>query len=189
MAKLEYSKEVIDFLTYCSRLIGNDARDTFNQHTFCEWGDLNILSPIEQIFYASVKAVAELQSIPMGDLLRINGEDTPFGLSIAPQQQIQSYRVDFYIVWSGYAYRPIQDGKKVIVECDSQQWHERSESERRYEKKRDRDLARLGLHTFRFTGKEIKEEPFRPAIEVLQFVTGESFEFFKDQLQCLTEGE
>jgi very-short-patch-repair endonuclease len=54
-------------------------------------------------------------------------------------------------------------------------WHERTERERRYEKRRDRDLARHGYHVFRFTGKEIMEDPGRVAIEVLGYVTNDAY--------------
>lgn len=187
--KIEIPKEVADFLGLCSKFVGDDARDTFDQSTFCEFLDLSIDSPIEQFFYTSIKAVAALQSIPLADLLRIGKQDVPFGLSIQPQRQIKSYRVDFYISWQGYTCLPMKNEKCVVVECDSQQWHERTEAERRYEKKRDRELSKLGLHTFRFTGKEIKEAPFSPAIEVLEFLTGQSIQSFHDQIHSLSEVE
>lgn len=172
--KYNYSTEIIDHMAHCSDLVGFKASENFNQDVFCECGDLSINSPIEQLFYVSFKALLSVHSVPLHDAPLVNGQAIPFGMLISPQFTIAPYRVDFYISWHGYMVgaRP-SEVRSVVVECDSQQWHERTEKERRYEKKRDRAIARLGLHTFRFTGKEIKENPFAPAIEVCSFLLQE----------------
>lgn len=36
--------------------------------------------------------------------------------------------------------------------------------------------------TFRFTGKEIKEDPFKPVAEVLGFVTGRDFSDYQETI-------
>lgn len=185
--KAKIAHEVAQYLDKCSRLVGADAAMTFDQHTFCEFSDLNIESPIEQLFYISLKALSQVNVIPHHDVAHRNGENIPFGLNILPQFEIDRYRADFYIAWYGYHAKPLKESRKVIVECDSQAWHERTEKERRYEKRRDRDLLRRGYHVFRFTGKEIMEDPMRVAAEVLAYVTDELQEDFLDTLDNLRE--
>jgi len=172
----EYSKEVVAHLDRCALSVAVRARDAFTQDVLCEYESCEIQSPIEQLFYSAFKTILELNYIPTHDCFVIDGRDRVFGMLIQPQFSIQTYRVDFYIRWFGYNPNGTPEPKSVIVECDSQQWHERTEQERRYEKRRDRDLARLGLHTFRFTGKEIKDEPFQPAAEVCSYLTDYSTE-------------
>lgn len=177
---IKAQSEVVAYLNRCSKYVGAHAAMTFDQNTFCEFTDLCIESPIEQLFYVAAKTVAELNYIPHHDVLELNGQQAVFGLNIRPQFQIDRYRVDFCITWSGYPTRPLGSPRCVVVECDSQVWHERTEKERRYEKRRDRDLVRRGYHVFRFTGKEIMKHPGKVAIEVLGYVTNDA---------CLDMGE
>lgn len=180
-----YSQEVLDYLNKCAELVGRDARDVFHQNVWSEYSDLSIESPIEQLFYTSFKTVMRVNQID--EFLPYSSTECT-GMLITPQGHIHPYRVDFHISWFGYVFRsdPL---KSVVVECDSQQWHERTEKERRYEKRRDRELARRGLHTFRFTGKEIKENPFNPAIDVINFLTGYEVDTLYSQLTELALGE
>jgi very-short-patch-repair endonuclease len=187
MKEHEYSMEVLACLDRCADLVGRHEKDGFDQDVFCEYGDLAIESPIEQLFYTAFKTVLKLNYLPLHDAVAVNGVGATYGMLIQPQWAIQSYRVDFHISWLGYAPHQNPASKCVVVECDSQQWHERDEKERRYEKRRDRELIKLGLHTFRFTGKEIKEDPFAPAIEVCQFLTGSRYDDFHSYIQELSE--
>lgn len=155
--------EVQTFLARCSNLIEQNACYSFSYNTWREYTDLNMESPIEHLFYTAFKSLAILSSTPLNDVISYKGETIAVGLYIVPQVIIGTYRVDFLIVGAG---RP------VIVECDSQLWHERTEQERRAEKRRDRDLLRQGYHVFRFTGREIMDDPFCVGLKVLQYVTG-----------------
>jgi len=168
-------REVREFLDECSVMVGKQARDSFHQGVWDEYSDLNIESPIEQYFYTAILSMAELGGLPRHDAPLINGEPTAFGLQIQPQFAIENYRVDFYVAWHGYYPDANPKSRMVLVECDSQEWHERTEKERRYEKQRDRDFVRLGYQVFRFTGKEIREEPFRVALEVLCYLAGKDY--------------
>lgn len=165
---MKLTEDVVKHLNACSVMVGRHAEDDFSQDTFCEYSDLSISSPIEQLFYASFKSLLQINNIPT---LEVTGIEECRGMGVSPQYHIPPYRVDFHIAWFGYVWR-VDALREVVVECDSQEWHERTEKERRYEKKRDREMAKQGLHTFRFTGKEIKEDPFKPAIEVCSFLTG-----------------
>jgi len=186
MGRKDFSKEVIAHLERCSVLVGNSAKEEFDQRVFCEYIDRSIDSPIEQLFHTSMRALMEIMAIPRCETM---ASGVTYGMLIRPQFVISSYRVDFYIEWFGYPYKPDDDPRRVVVECDSQQWHERTEAERRYEKRRDRELAKLGLHTFRFTGKEIKEHPFNQAVEVCQFLLGGSIDFLQAYINDLLASE
>lgn len=69
-----------------------------------------------------------------------------------------------------------KENEDVIIECDSQMFHDRTERERRYEKMRDRYLIQQGYKTFHYTGKEITDSPFKVAAEILAYVTKSSVE-------------
>lgn len=182
----EISDEAWTNLKFCSGLVGRSEDDAFSQTVFSRCWE-KISSPIEQLFYISFSALMKLYSVPRYQTRSFDGKTYAYGLRIEPQFEIQPYRVDFYVEWNGYGFLGPEEKKVVVVECDSQQWHERTERERRYEKRRDRNLTQLGLHTFRFTGKEIKEDPFRPASEVCGFVTGMDFTDYKETIDLYRE--
>lgn len=166
-------KNVLDFIGKCAKQIGDFEEDNFSQNTFNECLDLGIESPIEQILYCALKAVREFNFINQSDPIEICGKDYLKGLEIKPQEMVGNYRVDFKISYFGRIYPDeTQDIKIVIVECDSQQFHERTEKERRYEKKRDRFLITKGYKTFHYTGSEIVKNAFEIAAEIISFVTG-----------------
>jgi very-short-patch-repair endonuclease len=181
---MEYEENVLKFLDWCSTEVGKYEADLFNADTWCEYGDLEIKSPIEQILYAAMKAVCALNSIEPADPEEFKGEMIIIGISIDPQFKIGKYRVDFQVSYGTYSTRwdlikaPKQRqgmhgvSSSVIVECDSQQFHERTERERRYEKERDRFLQSSGNVVFRYTGSEIVKRPMEIAAEIISFVTG-----------------
>lgn len=86
-------------------------------------------------------------------------------------QQVNAgdYRVDFLIT-----YREPEQKKaypvSVAVECDGHDFHEKTKEQAQRDKKRDRDLLALGLHTIRFTGSEIWADPFKCVQEAMQLV-------------------
>lgn len=97
------------------------------------------------------------------------------GLRVVPQYAIGKFRIDFLV-----SHTRLQGEERVVlIECDSQAFHDRSETERRYEKQRDRFLQSAGFKIFRFTGAEILSTPFDVAAEILKHVTG--FEKLKIQ--------
>lgn len=181
------SQDVSTFLDRSASLIGKHAAENFSQNRFCELTDLKLESPIEHMLYIAILALSDLAYFPYHDVLVTDSCTHVSGLDVQPQVTIKKYRVDFLVSWYGYPGQPSEaTRKRVVVECDSQAWHERTEEERRYEKKRDRDLLRLGYQVFRFTGKEIKDNPFRVALEVLNYVTGRTHE---DVLEWIEELE
>lgn len=113
----------------------------------------NITSPIEQILYLVLIHL---------DLIIGMTDTSHDNFKIYPQKKIGKYRVDFHIVGNK---------NELIVECDSQEWHERSEKQRRYEKERDRFIQSKGFTVFHYTGKEIMENIWLPPSEIINFVS------------------
>lgn len=103
------------------------------------------------------------------DPVQEDGEWHVAGLSIIPQADIGKYRADFRISHER-KFKNRWEHRQVIVECDSQQFHERTEEERRYEKQRDRFLTTEGYKVFHYTGTEIVKEPWSVAAGILEFV-------------------
>jgi len=161
---------VQDFLGKASDVVGEYHRDDFYEEYRCQFDEgMEIDSPIEQLFYCAVNVLLELNYIAPSETHGLPGHEYVRGVGIWPQEKIHKYRVDF-LMDNQLRRDKNWIKKEVIVECDSQVFHERTEAERRYEKKRDRDLTRLGYKVFHFTGKEITDNPYLPAKEALEYL-------------------
>jgi len=168
-------KNVNDFMTKCSKEIGKYEAENFGRRIW-EWCDNFTESPIEQILYCALETIRRVNDIEEYDFHMYVGE-IPLckGLNIESQKKFNKYRVDFLI--SYYRIRELkQEIKKVIIECDSQKFHERTEKERRYEKQRDRYLQLEGYKIFHYTGSEIMKNPLEIAREIIAYVTNMSIE-------------
>ncbi|MCK5014273.1 MAG: hypothetical protein KAS66_10675 [Candidatus Omnitrophica bacterium] len=173
-------ENVIRFVNECAKRLSESQSwdfmselEMFSQEGYGMWGE-GIESPIEQILFAAILHNIKINGIPLAGPNAIGMLDVVFGVDIAPQFKIGRYRVDFKItmvktIFSNKEKRVvIDDSKSVVVECDSQQWHERTEKERRYEKAKDRYFAKHNLKTFHYTGAEIIKNPHKIAAEILQ---------------------
>lgn len=175
----EIPENVLGYLAKCSGIVGRFHDDIFNQDTWLFIKENGIASPIEQLLYCALSTAQKLSFIP--DLNpKIDGDQLfMYGLYISPQVEIGKYRVDFVVQYNEphrmrpSETKPSEKVQEVIVECDSQEWHERTEKERRYEKARDRYFTVKGYKVFHFTGKEITDDPFKVACEVISYVTGQ----------------
>lgn len=177
---MKFTDDVKNHFKRCIDIVSNFEADRFSIEAFNKANDSKIESPIEQILYLAIKTVCRinwcektLENTPHGSIST--------GVHVYPQYEIGKYRVDFFVEFSRIDYINSDKSnvvlkKTLVVECDSQQFHDRTEQERRYEKKRDRFLQKQGHKIFHFTGKEIKDEPFRIAAEIIAFVTDESVE-------------
>lgn len=166
MKNKKLEDDVLKFSIKCSESVGALESDMFSINCYSEIIDLGIDSPIERIFYIAFRTLSEMNFLERAEPVEINGKQKILGIGIDPQHHIGNYRVDFYCYYS----TPSTE-KSVIVECDSQQFHDRTEPERRYEKIRDRFLQKSGHKVFRFTGKEIKDKPLQCAAEVISYLT------------------
>jgi very-short-patch-repair endonuclease len=134
--------------------------------------ELFLESPIEFMFYAAFRALMSIHKIPdYQDMFSFCGtnENPSTGMIFEPRYECDQYRVDFYccLLTKRYYYGE----KRVLVELDGHEFHERTEEERRYEKQRDRFFNKNGYIIFHYTGKEVTDDPFVPAAEVLSYLT------------------
>lgn len=170
-AENKLTEEVRSFIDKCARRIAIDAESTHSCDLINECVELISDSPIEQIFYCALKTQQKIWRVDDNAEGLINFAEGQHivGLTISPQYQIGKYRVDFYLQYENRRGSGWFD-RNVIIECDSQAFHERSERERSYEKARDRFLQTKGYKVFRFTGAEIMRDPMQIADEVLSFL-------------------
>jgi len=112
-------------------------------------------------------------------------------LLIEPQKQIGEFRVDFLITYAGAEkdstgwFKIIEDDKgnkthkivekKLIVECDGHDYHEKTKQQASKDKKRDRILKSVGYDVFRYTGSDIYQDSMECAEEVIKFIIGGSW--------------
>jgi len=161
----EIGEQVLDVIAWCSKEIGKFEEDNFSSDLFniCQESGVGftIKSPIEQVLYCALQTVSKLNFLY---------GDTGLCVFIYPQKVISKYRVDFFVSYVHFEKQ--KTIKEVIVECDSQTFHERSEKERWYEKQRDRFLQKEGYKVFHFTGAEILKNYMKIAAEIIAFVTG-----------------
>lgn len=91
----------------------------------------------------------------------------PVVITIEPQAQIGDYRVDFLVTararWGADSYADV----RVVVECDGHQFHERTKEQARSDRRRDRELQKLGFLIYRYTGSEIWRDVYACAHEVI----------------------
>lgn len=84
---------------------------------------------------------------------------------VSPQKTIDRYRVDFEVKYPFFG-----DLLEIVVECDGHDFHERTKQQASRDKRRDRDLQRLGYQVFRFTGSDIHGDARGCACEVLDAI-------------------
>lgn len=99
-----------------------------------------------------------------GDLARPGAGSTSPPLIIQLQAELESYRVDFLL--------KVGD-RRLVVECDGHDFHERTKEQARRDKARDRELQASGYPVYRFTGSEIWADVFACAREALDALAGE----------------
>lgn len=157
--------------------------DDLDEEPYCSVGD----SPIEKLFFRAFMVTGWLGRRAHGVWLShgmqawASGEKhgAPFGkLMIEPQVQLPGWRVDFMIsAWSFGTIHHRTLGKqqgeegwrKLIVECDGHDFHERDKKQAKRDRSRDRWAADNGYDVYRFTGSEIHNNPMKCADQVFEW--------------------
>jgi very-short-patch-repair endonuclease len=88
----------------------------------------------------------------------------PGKLLIASQHVLGRFRADFALMMEG--------GRKVIIECDGIEWHDRTNQQFISERQRERDILILGWPVMRFTGAELMRDPDACAADVAAYLCG-----------------
>ena len=107
-------------------------------------------SPIERLFLEAF------------DAIRTEGKETMYHYWLNPQVEIDKYRVDFELV-NNY-------DKKIIVECDGYDFHQKTKEQVKNDNQRERDLKKLGYEVVRFSGSEIFEDAEKCVRELLDIM-------------------
>ncbi len=81
---------------------------------------------------------------------------------VYPQMPIGRYRADFLVIKERYP-----DKYRYVIECDGHDFHERTKEQAQHDKKRDRDMQKVGYKVFRFTGSEIWRTTGKCVLEAL----------------------
>lgn len=143
-------------------------------------------SPIEKLFFMALMVVTEFgdnelpwrvkRCSPSGDDLFAAKADESAKSTLIIQRQIGVAglgRVDFII--HAYAdFARVDDGRnptwrRLIVECDGHDFHEKTKEQVARDKSRDRAAALDGFEVFRFSGSELWRDPWGCASQVIEW--------------------
>lgn len=134
-------------------------------------------SPIEKALLVALHAFIRWGGTEYTELLIANDaahserlREQREGIIVERQVQLAGWRVDFVV----YAYnlRPKlgPDGwRRLIVECDGHDYHERTKEQAARDRLRDREAQMQGIPVFRFTGSQIHRDPWACAREVVEW--------------------
>lgn len=164
-------ENVMRILERASDYAGRYEAESFSQSIWSDLSEGNMQSPIEFAFYIGLKTVAKFNYLD--ECEPIDCKTMSPGLGIRTQVPIGPYRADFLIEYWRYkeGRSTAEVFRQVVVECDGTAFHERTELERRNEKRRDRYMQKIGMKVFRYTGKELLDDPYKIAAEVIGYVT------------------
>lgn len=171
MSKKTVPDNVVKFLHKASRLYGAYKEKEFCGEMFSQCSEAVTDSPIEQLFFVAIHAMAESVFCPLNQEAIFHPFADPVlrnGVYMSQQQQIGKYRVDFSLKQIGVGpddiYRPI------VIELDGHDFHDRDKAQRSYEKARDRYLVKQGYRVLHYTGSDIVADPFKAAFEALEMI-------------------
>lgn len=134
-------------------------------------------SPIEQKFLEALVNTAPGHGLPVECsphhlCAAENKTVTSFGLIIFPQFELKlskNYRADFLLLTAD-RHRP-GVVRKLIIECDGHDFHERTKEQAARDKSRDRDMTAAGYSIMRFTGSEIHKDAAACADQACTFLS------------------
>jgi hypothetical protein len=130
-------------------------------------------SPIEQLMMLALNSQKEkyVSLTDEGDIAIIPQAEVNIGADSSGNGKAkESFRVDFLIITKiGGNWR------RVIVECDGHEFHEKNKEQAARDKRRGRMLVLEGYIVLNYTGSEIWGNPFKCAREVLGAIFRDKF--------------
>lgn len=118
-----------------------------------------IKSPIEQIFITAFELYIEL----------LHKEN----IFLFSQKEIKvndkKYIVDFYFESDMYVNQ-FDTNKKIIIECDGHDFHQKTKEQVKYDNEREYDLKMAGYEIIRFSGSQIYNEPIKCAEDAYNYI-------------------
>ena len=134
-------------------------------------------STIEHLFFLAVYWQIRLCNSEYRDLVvavddadaqhKLNNHYDVTDLIMQPQAKIEDWRVDF--LFYVREWPQLTKYRKIIVECDGHDFHERTKEQAERDRSRDRHAIANGLQVMRFTGSELWRDPWGCASEFLTF--------------------
>ncbi|KTS02505.1 hypothetical protein SB2_25460 [Methylobacterium radiotolerans] len=98
---------------------------------------------------------------------RLLATEDPSQLIIVPQAQLDGWRVDFLIyAWEFGRLSGRAQWRRLIVECDGHDFHERTKAQAAKDRGRDREFQMRGYTIMRFTGSELYASPLKCVGEI-----------------------
>lgn len=137
-------------------------------------------SEIEKLFFVSLGTFLRLgmceyegMLVPKDDAMAVrllDQERSRYCLVVEPQKTVDGWRVDFLIHAYDWAPHGGKEGwRRLIVECDGHNFHERTKEQAARDRARDREAQCQGLKVFRFTGAELWRDPWACAEQVVEW--------------------
>jgi very-short-patch-repair endonuclease len=134
-------------------------------------------SEIEKLFFLSLETVTRfatrhyqwvrlVKTKEEEDAIKYRCQDDRLTLLVRPQAHVLDYRVDFLIHALDHSVYPDIKWRRLVVECDGHNFHERTKEQAAKDRARDRDLSQHDFDVFRFTGSEIWKDPMGCANQV-----------------------
>lgn len=102
-------------------------------------------------------------------ILDLNKKNKPIHtVSVISQHRVGKYTADFLLNIHWYdENHNVMIHLKYLIECDGKDYHEQNYEQVEKAKKRNRYLQSLGYRVFYFTGKELYNNPFLCAKEII----------------------
>ena len=135
-------------------------------------------SEIEKLFFLALMFRTHFGLTEYSVLFKPEGEDSELrlmrdcpdpqiSLIVRPQAQIGEFRVDFLIhAMNVKASGENRAWRRLVVECDGHNFHERTKEQAAKDRARDRWLTSKDYDVFRFTGSELWRDPMACAEQV-----------------------
>lgn len=122
-------------------------------------------SPIEKDMVAALLDDKELNAKGMPTISGPSGSrEGPGDILIKVQMPVGNYRADIAVM--------VEGGRRVVIECDGIEFHDRTNQRFIAERQRDRDILKHGWPVMRFTGAEIVRNPAACARDVSEYLRG-----------------
>lgn len=133
-------------------------------------------SPIEKALITALVAKTRWGSVEYEGVLipkddehreKLLASERSYGnLIVQSQAIVAGWRVDFLVF--AYAWRE-ERWRKLIVECDGHDFHERTKEQAARDRLRDREAQAQGLTVFRFTGSQIYRDAWGCVGEIIDW--------------------
>lgn len=172
-------EQIREFLTYSSKMVAAKEQRSFDKVRLdALGGNLSAVSYGEQRFYIAFSLLAKLNELPELHEADYCQKKHQVGCGLMNQVEVKTedakFKVDFMAIYGVEPWmEPETKPMKALVYCGVWSKTEMSDSDRRRMNYRDEILYKLpGYKLFKFTAKELRENPLIPAAKVLHYVAG-----------------